>query len=154
MSKIFLIGLMTALAFVSCAPQNSTEGAPHAISVPDLPALGPYAQAVEAGGTVYFSGIVAFDAKAKKFAEANIEAQTAQAFANLDTILAAADLSKSDIVKVTVYLKNPADFKPMNPLYARYFKDWHPARTTVPGVNWGRPDVLIELDVIAQRQGH
>ena len=149
--KTYLAVLVMSATLTACQPTVSTPKPPRAINVADLPALGPYAQAVEAGGFVYLSGIVAFDAKAGEFAKANIRAQSTQAFANLDTVLAASGLNKHDIVKVTVYLKNPADFKPMNTLYAEYFKDWHPARTTVPGVNWGRNDVLIELDVIAQR---
>ena len=51
---------------------------------------------------------------------------------------------------MTVYLKNPDDFAPMNKIYAPYFPNYKPARTTVPGVDWGRDDILIEIDVTAK----
>ncbi|PHS28318.1 MAG: deaminase [Robiginitomaculum sp.] len=119
------------------------------ISVPGGRTLGPYSQAVRAGDYVFLSGIIALNNKTGKFAEAEIEPQTRQVFANLKDVLAAAGLGLDDVVKTTVFLKNPKDFAPMNVIYAEYFKDHKPARSTVPGVDWGRPDLLIEIEAIA-----
>lgn len=142
-----LLGLgLFVLLLAAC---ETTASGPQAVSVPDSPALGPYSSAVRHGDTVYLSGIVAFNKQTKSFAAPNIEAQFAQAMANLKTVLAASNSDLDHVIKVTVYLKNPADFGPMNKLYAQEFSQSKPARTTVPGVDWGRPDVLVELDVIA-----
>ena len=125
---------------------NSIE----AVTVEGMTALGPYSTAVKSGGVLYVSGIIAFNPDTKSFAPANIEAQTKQVFANLEKILAATDSDLNDILKITVYLKNPKDFPAMNITYATYFSDYKPARTTVPGADWGRDDILIEIDVIAK----
>lgn len=122
------------------------------ISVEGMPALGPYSQAVEANGFVFLSGIVAFDAKAKSFVAADIDTQTRQVFANLEQVLAASGLDLNDVVKTTVFLKTPKDFTPMNEIYAEYFDTHKPARSTVPGVNWGRDDVLIEIEAVALKR--
>lgn len=143
--RIWGLGLIVLL-LAAC---ETVSPAPQAISVPDSPALGPYSFAVRHGNTIYLSGIVAFNNQTKSFAAPNIEAQFEQAMQNLKSVLAASGTDLDHVIKVTVYLKNPADFGPMNKLYAKEFGTAKPARTTVPGVDWGRPDVLIELDVIA-----
>jgi 2-iminobutanoate/2-iminopropanoate deaminase len=119
------------------------------ISVPGGRTLGPYSQAVRAGDYVFLSGIIALNSKTGKFAAAKIEPQTRQVFANLKDVLAAAGLGLDDVVKTTVFLKDPKDFASMNAVYAEYFKDHKPARSTVPGMDWGRPDLLIEIEVVA-----
>ncbi len=144
--KPYLV-LAASLALFACA--TPPAAVLQDITVPGSRSLGPYTQAVRAGDYVFLSGIVAFDAQSGTFAPARIEPQTRQVFANLKTVLAAAGLGLDDVVKTTVYLKNPADFAKMNPVYADYFKGHKPARTTVPGVDWGRPDVLIEIEAIA-----
>lgn len=115
-----------------------------------MAALGPYSTAVRSGGVLYVSGIIAFNPDTKSFAPANIEAQTKQVFANLEKVLAATNSDLNDILKITVYLKSPKDFPAMNETYATYFPDYKPARTSVPGVDWGRDDILIEIDVTAK----
>jgi len=142
-----LLGLV--LALFACDQGPST---PQAVSVESAPALGPYSSAMVYDELVYLSGIVAFDAKTKQFAPANIEDQFAQAFANLQAVLDASGSDIAHVIKVTVYLKDPADFPRLNEIYAQAFAPSKPARTTVPGVNWGRDDVLIELDVIAAQK--
>lgn len=118
------------------------------------PPLGPYSQMIRTGSTVYTSGIIAYDATAKRFASAEIKSQMGQVLANLDTLLAAADLDKSQIVKTTLFLRDPMDMPAANEAYAAYFSvDPQPARTTVPGGDWGRPEILVELEAIA-RAGH
>jgi len=154
MKNIMILGLLTS-ALTACANVQYTAPAPIAappletITVPGAHTLGPYSQAVRAGDYVFLSRVVAFDAKAGKFAKAEIEPQTRQVFANLREVLAAASLGLEDVVKTTVFLKNPKDFAPMNTLYAELFKGHKPARSTVPGVDWGNPGVLIEIEAVA-----
>lgn len=150
-------GLVSVLACVAAAgglwgcavaPERGVE-----IFAPaGLPKLGPYSPAVAAGDLVFLAGIIPFDAVRGALVEPDIRAQTEQALRNLDAVLKAASLSREDIVKVTVFLRSPADMPGMNAVYADYFADHQPARTTVPGADWGRDDLLIEIDVIARRQ--
>ena len=141
----------TALALgasveIDCIARFSA--APVAIN-PGTP-LGPYSQAVSAGGTVYISGIIAFDAAAGRFAQGDIDSQMRQVLANLDSVLAGAHLRRGDVVQTTLFLRNPADMPAANRLYAAYFSaPRKPARTTVPGADWGRPDILVEMAAVA-----
>ncbi len=144
-----VIGFILCLALVGC---YETSGPPVPVVSQTSPALGPYSSAMIHGDTVYLSGIIALDPVTKTFAPANIEAQFAQGFANMQTILAASGSDLEHVIKVTVYLKNPADFPTMNKVYAEAFAPYKPARTTVPGVDWGSDNVLIELDVIAAKK--
>jgi 2-iminobutanoate/2-iminopropanoate deaminase len=122
------------------------------LSDPAAPALGPYSQAIAAGDFVFLSGVIAFDAGSASFAAPDISAQTHQAFDNLQSILQANGLSLADVVKVTVFLRDPADMAGMNAVYIERFGEHRPARTTVPGADWGRGDILIEIEAIALRR--
>ncbi len=117
----------------------------------EIARLGPYTHVVEAGGLVFVSGMIAHD-KESGFASAEIGTQTRQVMSNLNAALAAIDLTLDDVVKTTVYLTNPGDFPEMNEVYSEYFFEDPPARTTVPGVNWGREDILIEIEAVAVRR--
>ena len=114
----------------------------------NIPALGPYVPATVANGVVYTSGQIAFDAEAGVIVGEDVRTQTRQALDNLSAVLEAAGSSLQHTLRVTVYLQNPEDFPAMNEVYQEYFKDHKPARTTVPGVEWGK-GVLVEIDVIA-----
>ena len=117
--------------------------------------LGPYSQAVRSGGTVYLSGVVPYDAEAGRFASPDIESQMRQLFANLDATLGAAGLTRSDVVKTTLFLRNPGDMARANAAYADYFSAaLKPARTAVSGVDWGRDDLIVEMDAVAVAGGH
>lgn len=142
---------LTTAALAGCAATPAAR-APEAITARDAPALGPYVTAVAAGELVFLSGVVPFDHAAGAFAPADIESQTRQAFANLEAGLAAAGLGLDDVVKMTVFLRDPDDVAAMNAVYAEYFDDWKPARTTVPGADWGRDDLKIEIEAIAARR--
>lgn len=112
--------------------------------------LGPYSQAVRSGDTVYISGVIAYDASARRFAAGDITAQMQQVFANLDGILVASGLTRGDVVKTTVFLHSAADMAAANQAYAAYFAQGSkPARTMVPGADWGRPDMLVEIEAVA-----
>jgi reactive intermediate/imine deaminase len=112
--------------------------------------LGPYAQAVVANGMIHISGIIAFDGATSRFAPPDIGAQMARIFANLDAILAASGVGRGDVVRTTLYLRNAGDAPAANAAYAAYFTGADkPARTMVPGVDWGRPDIMAEIDATA-----
>lgn len=144
----YVAGMVMGAAVLSgCQAQSR---APEVVIVEDMPALGAYSSAVKAGGMVYVAGVVAYNPETQSFTPANIEAQTMQVFANLKQVLAAAGCDLEDVVKANVYLKNPADYATMNEVYSLHFPGYKPARTTVPGVDWGRDDILIEIDVIAK----
>ena len=110
-------------------------------------AVGPYSQAVEAGGALYVSGQLPIDGATGKMAE-GIEAQTRQSLANVKAIMEAAGLSMKNIVKTTVFLADMADFVPMNEVYAEAFEAPYPARSAV-AVRTLPKNVLVEIEVIA-----
>lgn len=142
-----LLVAMVMFGGVLCAP--SAQAGPHEyIQAENLPVSGPYSQAVRAGDQLFISGIIAFDPAKKALAPPQIEAQTKQVLSNLDAILHAAGMTKSDVVKTTVLLKNLSDMPVMNRLYGAYFTKNRPARTTA-AVNWGESGILIEIDAIA-----
>ena len=151
--KIIICHLITVFMLCACQGSNqeqklNTSNQIQSISVDGMPALGPYSTAVKANGMLYVSGIIAFNPETNSFTQANIEAQTKQIFVNLEKVLTATGGSLNDIVKTSIYLKNPEDFPKMNEVYSTYFPNYKPARTTVPGVNWGREDILIEIDFL------
>jgi 2-iminobutanoate/2-iminopropanoate deaminase len=111
-------------------------------------ALGPYSQAVRAGGFVFVSGQGAVDPAAGKAVAGGIAEQTARALENVKGILEAAGASLANVVKVTVYLQDMNDFSVMNQVYARYFAENPPARATVE-VSRLPMDFRIEIDAIA-----
>lgn len=113
------------------------------------PPLGPYSSAVCAGDLLFVSGVLGFDHGANRFAAPDISAQTEQAFNNLESVLSAADASLGDIVKISVYLRSPADAKEMNAVYEKRLGKLRPARTFIAGADWGRDDILIEIEAVA-----
>ncbi|MGV6801535.1 MAG: RidA family protein [bacterium] len=119
------------------------------ISSKASPPLGPYATTVQVGKTLYLSGIIAYNAEENSFAPADITAQAEQIFDNLELILTESDARLTNVVKVSVFLKSPEDMKAMNDVYLRRFGDHRPARTTVPGVDWGHAQILMELEAVA-----
>ncbi len=125
------------------------EPAIRAVTVEHLPILGPYSQAVIANGFLFASGVIAMDPDTGKLAPADIVSQTRQVFENIKAVLKAGGTSLANVVKVSVFLRNPADFAKMNEIYAAYFPGRKPARTTVPGVRWSSDQVLIEIEVTA-----
>ena len=141
--------IMGAILLVNPVNAGSHSGGMKIITAPGQKVSGPYSQAIKANGFLFLSGVVALNAKTKQFAEPEIKAQTVQVFENIKEILAAGGATLNDVVKVQVFLKNPADFKPMNEVYKTYFTTHKPTRTTVPGVDWGHPKIIIEIDIVA-----
>ncbi len=119
----------------------ATEHAPQAI--------GPYSQAVIAGGFVFTSGQIALDPATGKVAEGDIKVQTERVLQNLAAVLEAAGSSFRRVVKTSVFLHSMDDFAGMNEVYAQAFGDHRPARSTVAVKTLPR-NVLVEIDLIAQ----
>ncbi len=119
------------------------------VSSPDAPgAIGPYSQAIKAGGFLFASGQIPLDPATGAITEGGITAQAHQVLQNLGAVLKAAELSYDRVVKTTVYLADMADFPAVNAVYASYFPAPSPARATVQAA--GLPKgVLVEIDLIA-----
>lgn len=117
----------------------STEHAP--------PAIGPYSQAIVAGGLVFCSGTAGIDPTTGGIPE-GIEAQTRLALANLDAILTAAGASMATLVKATIFYRNLEDFATINEIYASHMPDPPPARSAPANVLLPR-GLLISIDAIA-----
>jgi 2-iminobutanoate/2-iminopropanoate deaminase len=114
-------------------------------------AIGPYSQAVIAGGLLYASGQIALNPATGQIIDGGIAEQTEQVMKNLSQVLAAANLTFANVVKSTVFLKSMSDFAAMNEIYGRYVTSegaTPPARSTVAVAGLPR-DVLVEVDVIA-----
>jgi reactive intermediate/imine deaminase len=106
----------------------------------------PFAPAVRAGGFVYVSGQIAMDENGE-LVPGGIEAQTRKAMENLEAALALAGCTLADVVKVNVWLDDPRDFWTFNRVYAGYFGEAPPARSTVRAELM--VDAKIEIDCIA-----
>jgi len=119
------------------------------ISTPDAPkAIGPYAQAIKAGGFVFTAGQVALDPASGQVVPGDIAAQTERVLKNLAAVLQAAGSGFEKVARCTVFLKSMNDFAAMNEVYARYFTAAPPARSTVEVARLPK-DALVEIDVIA-----
>lgn len=113
-------------------------------------AIGPYAQAVEAGGFLFSAGQIGLIPETGNFAGEDVEAQAGQVLQNLAAILEEAGLSFSNVVKTTMYLANMDDFPLVNAIYAKYFTQPYPARSTVAAA--GLPKgARVEIDLVARR---
>jgi len=118
----------------------ATEKAPKAI--------GPYSQAIRFGNILYSSGQIALDPATGNLVDGDFAAQVRRVFENLKAVLTAAGTDFSRVVKATVYLTDLANFVTLNEIYASYFGDTKPARTTV-GVSQLPKSALVEIDLIA-----
>jgi 2-iminobutanoate/2-iminopropanoate deaminase len=119
-----------------------------AVSTDRAPAaLGPYSQAIVAGGFVFCSGTAGID-PATGSAPEGIEAQTEQALRNLATVLEAAGSSLQDVVKTTIFYADVEDFPLLNAVYARHMPDPPPARSAPANVRLPR-GLLVSIEAIA-----
>lgn len=119
------------------------------IATDDAPkAIGPYSQAIRAGGLIFTSGQVAIDPATQQVVSGDVAAQTDRVLRNLAAILQASGSSLDQVVRCTVFLKNMGDFSAMNEVYGRYFKQSPPARSTVEVARLPK-DLLVEIDAIA-----
>ena len=119
----------------------ATEGAPKAI--------GPYSQAVTAGGFLFASGQIPLDPRSGELVAGGVEASTDRILDNLEAVLRQSGLAFADVVKTTVYLTRADDFSAMNGAYARRFGAHRPARSTVIVAALPK-GALLEIDLIAR----
>jgi 2-iminobutanoate/2-iminopropanoate deaminase len=118
----------------------STDNAPGAI--------GPYSQAIKAGGMVFCSGQIPIDPATGNFVSDVVSEQTEQVLKNLSEVLKAAGTSLDNVVKTTVFLADMNDFAEMNEVYSQFFSENKPARATVQAARLPR-DAKVEIDCIA-----
>ena len=113
-------------------------------------ALGPYSQAIVAGGVVYCAGQIPLDPATGNIVSGGVAEQTAQVLKNLRAVLKAAGSDLDRAVKTTVFLKDMNDFGAMNDVYGKpeYFGAAPPARSTVEVARLPR-DVRVEIEVVA-----
>ena len=111
-------------------------------------AIGPYSQAIRAGGFLFISGQIPLDPATGALVPGGIVEQTDQVLRNLGAILSAAGVSFDRAVKTTVYLADMSEFAAMNEVYGRYFPVPAPARATIQAARLPR-DVRVEIDLIA-----
>lgn len=111
-------------------------------------AIGPYSQAVRAGGFLFVSGQLPLDPQTGAMAEGGVQAQTRQSLENLKAILTAGGAALAGVVKTTVFLADMNDFAAMNEIYAAYFPSSCPARAAVQVARLPK-DALVEIEAIA-----
>lgn len=117
-----------------------TDGAPSAI--------GPYSQAVKAGGFVFCSGQIALDPGSGELVSGSVADETRRVLGNLQAVLLEAGVTMDDVVKTTVYMKDLGEFAVMNEVYGEFFSEPYPARATV-GVKELPKGVRVEVDAVA-----
>jgi 2-iminobutanoate/2-iminopropanoate deaminase len=119
------------------------------ISTTDAPAaVGPYSQAVRVGSTIYCAGQIPLDPRSGQIVSKDISEQTRRVLDNITAVLKAEGLTFENIVKTTIFLTDLADFQTVNEIYASYFNQTPPARSTVqvPALPKG---ARIEIEAIA-----
>jgi len=122
------------------------------ITAEDAPkAVGPYSQAVEVGGFLFLSGVLPLDPVTGQVDGGDVKLQTVKIMENMSVILKEAGLDFKHLVKTTVYMTNLVDFADMNDVYAKYFTENPPARTTVQVVALPR-GVMVEIEAIARKK--
>ena len=110
--------------------------------------IGPYSQAIRAGGMLFCSGQIPLDPVSGQVNATDVQGQTQQVMENIRAVLEQAGAHFESIVKTTIFLKSMSDFPKVNEVYATYFKANPPARSTVEVARLPR-DVLVEIEVIA-----
>jgi 2-iminobutanoate/2-iminopropanoate deaminase len=122
----------------------ATEKAPQA--------LGPYSQALKAGGFIWCSGQIPINPATNTIEAVTIEEQTRQVLSNVQNVLAAAGASLRDVVKTTVFIKDMNDFAALNAVYAEIFGETKPARSCVEVARLPK-DVKVEIECVAVARG-
>lgn len=115
-------------------------------------AIGPYSQGVRVGEFVYTAGQIALDPASGRLVEGGIKEQTWQVLQNLSAILETANSSLAQVVKTTVFMKDIGQFADMNGIYAEFFPEMPPARSTVQ-VAALPAGALIEIEAVAVLKG-
>ena len=111
-------------------------------------AIGPYSQAIRAGGFVFVSGQIPIDPATGEFVAGGIGEQTERVLQNLSAVLEAAGGGLDKVVKTTVFLADMKEFAAMNDVYAKFFTGAPPARATVAAAGLPR-DARVEIEAVA-----
>ena len=111
-------------------------------------AVGPYSQAIKAGGFIFLSGQIPIDPATGTLIQGGVAAETRQVLRNLEAVLKDAGASLDDVVKTTVYLKDISKFSDMNNVYAEFFREPYPARATVEVRDLPK-GAQVEIDAVA-----
>lgn len=110
-------------------------------------AIGPYSQAIRTESFIFTAGQVGLDPSTGELVAGTVEEQTRQALSNLRNVIEAAGSSMDNVVKTTVFLKDMADFPKMNAIYAEFFGENPPARSTVAVVALPKGG-LVEVEAV------
>lgn len=111
-------------------------------------AIGPYSQGIVVGNLVFTAGQIPLDPETMEIVGADIREQTDRVLRNLSNILEAAGASLASVVKTTVFLADMNEFAAMNEVYAKWFGDHKPARSTVEVARLPK-DVRVEIEAVA-----
>lgn len=111
-------------------------------------AIGPYSQAIRAGGFVFASGQIPTDPATGQFVKGGVAEQTEQVLKNLAAVLEAAGSGLDQVVKTTVFLADMKEFAQMNEVYAKFFTGEPPARATVAAAGLPR-EARVEIEAVA-----
>ena len=111
---------------------------------------GHYTPGIRAGDFIYVSGQGPIDPVTDVLVVTDVETQTRITLENVERILKAAGAAKTDIVKVSVFLKHIDDFQAMNRVYSAFFGDHKPARTTIES-KFHKSEMLVEIDCVAYK---
>ena len=119
------------------------------VNIPNAPSpVGPYSQAVIHNNIMYASGQIAIDPSNGELKNGSVEIELKQILKNIDALLNAAKISRENILKCSIFIKNMNDFELINEIYADYFKEPYPARETVEVARLPK-DVNVEISFIA-----
>lgn len=111
-------------------------------------AIGPYSQAVQAGGMVFVSGQLPIDPATGAFAGDDVKSQTRQSLTNIKNILASEGIGMDQVIRVGVFLKDMNTFGDMNEVYGKFFEGDYPARAAVEVARLPK-DALVEIEAVA-----
>jgi len=147
--RAFVSSAVLAAATTSLPAATTRKSKLQYIASPSAPkAIGPYSQAVRSGSEVYASGQIALDPDTGNLIQGDFTAQARRVFENLKAVLKEAGGDFGNVVKTTVYLSDLTNFQTLNAIYAEYFGDHKPARSTV-GVAALPRGAAVEIDLVA-----
>jgi 2-iminobutanoate/2-iminopropanoate deaminase len=150
--ELFL--LSTFCCLLSPKSNHTLNGAPvlslSQVATKEAPeAIGPYSQAIRAGGFLYTAGQIALDPSNGKIVDGGVVEQTERVMKNLTAVLSAAGADWNSVVKTTVFLTDLGDFPVFNEVYGRYLGSARPARSTVQVSALPR-NAVVEIELVAQ----
>lgn len=112
---------------------------------------GPYSPAVRAGDFIYVSGQISIDPMTGQVISGDVQVETRQVLTNIKNILEGCGATLADVVRCGVFLTNVDDFKAMNEVYAEFFGEAKPARTTIAVAALPLKDAKVEIDAVAYK---